>query len=81
MPLAPDVMVSQAALLVAVQPQLAVVVTVALPEPAVDTGLNDVGETVKVQGTGAAACVTVTVWPATISVPVRGEVAVLAAIE
>ena len=59
LPLAPDVMVSQASLLVAAQVQPVVVVTVALLEPAAAVGLSEVGDTVKAQG--AAACVTVTV--------------------
>ena len=77
LPLAPDVMLSQEALLVAVQVQPVVVVTLALLDPAVAAGFNEVGDTVNVQAT--PACVTVTVWPATVSVPVRGDVAVLAA--
>ena len=78
-PLAPDVMVSQEALLVAVQAQPAVVVTVALLELAPAAGLKEVGDTLKEQG--AAAWVTVTVCPATVSVPMRDVVAGLAAIE
>ena len=61
LPLAPDVIVSQESLLVAVQVQPVVVATLALLELAVATGFSEVGETVNVQGTGAAACVTVTV--------------------
>lgn len=79
LPLAPELTVSQAVLLVAVHVQPVEVVTVALVELAADPGLNEAGETVNEQG--AAACVTVTVWPAIVRVPVRGDVAVLAAIE
>ena len=81
LPLTPDVMVSQASLLVAVQLQPVAVVTLLLPELAAAPEGSVVGETVKVQGGGAPAWVTVTVWPATVSVPVRGDVAVLAAME
>jgi hypothetical protein len=80
-PLAPAVTVSHAVLLIAAQVQPAVVVTAVLLEPALDAVLSDVGDTPKVHGAGAAAWVTVTVWPATVSVPVRGEVAGFAAIE
>ena len=59
LPLAPEVMVNHASLLVAVQVQPVVVVTVALLEPAAAVGLSEVGDTVKEHG--AAACVTVTV--------------------
>ena len=79
LPLAPEVRVNQESLLIAVHAQPVVVVTPALLELAVAAGFNEVGDTVNVQGTGAPACVTVTVWPATVSVPVRGDVAVLAA--
>ena len=81
LPLPPDVMVSQASLLVAVQLQPVAVVTLALLELAAAAGFSVVGDTVNVQGGGAPACVTVTVWPAIVSVPVRGDVAVFAAIE
>ncbi len=81
LPLTLDVMVSQKSLLVAVQLQPAAVVTVLLPEAAPAPGVSDVGETVKVHGGGAPAWVTVTVWPAMVSVPVRGDVAVFASIE
>ena len=59
LPVAPDVIVSHELLLVAVQEQPLVVVTVALPMPAVDAGLSEVGETLNVQA--APAWVTVTV--------------------
>ena len=58
-PLVPDVMASHESLLVAVQEQPLVVVTVALPVPAVDAGLSEVGETLNVQA--APAWVTFTV--------------------
>ena len=77
LPLAPDVMVNQEALLVAVHAQPAVVVTVAVLDPAAATGFRVVGATLKVQA--APCCVTVTVCPATVNVPVRGEVEVFAA--
>ncbi len=81
LPLTPDVMLSQVALLVAVQLQPVVVVTLALLELAAAVGFSEIGETVNEQGGAAPAWVTVTVWPAMVSVPVRGDVAVLAAIE
>ena len=81
LPLVPDVIVSQESLLVAVQLQPGAVVTLALLELAAAAGFSAVGETVKVQGGGAPAWVRVTVWPAMVSVPVRGDVDVFAAIE
>ena len=81
LPLAPDVIVSQASLLVAVQLQPAAVVTLLLLELAAAPGFSAVGDTVTVQGGGAPAWVTVTVWPAMVSVPARGDVDVLAAME
>ena len=77
LPLAPDVIVNQGSLLVAVHAQPAVVVTVAVLDPAAATGLSDMGATLNVQA--APCCVTVTVCPATVNVPVRGEVEVFAA--
>ena len=79
LPLAPEVIVSQESLLAAVHVHPAAVVTLALLKLAAAAGLSEVGETVNVQGTGAAAWVTVTVCPAMVNVPVRGDVAVLAA--
>ena len=58
-PLVPDVMASHESLLVAVQEQPLVVVTVALLDPAVAAGFKVVGEIENVQG--APACVTVNV--------------------
>ena len=69
--------VIQLALLVAVQLHPDVVVTATDAAPPADVALGFVGETVNVQA--AAACVTVTVCPATVSVPVRLDVAVFAA--
>jgi hypothetical protein len=71
------VIVNQESLLVAVQLQPAVVVTVAELDPAAARGFRVVGATLNVQA--APCCVTVTVCPATVNVPVRGEVEVFAA--
>jgi hypothetical protein len=79
LPLAPLVTVNQLALLVAVQPHPVVVVTVTVVEPPALVGDVLVGDTVKVHG--AAACVTVNVRPATVSVPARENVNTLAATE
>jgi len=79
LPLAPEVMVSQASLLVAVQVQLVVVVTVVLLDPAAAVGLSEAGDTVKEQGVDPAPWITVTVRPATVSVPVRDTVVGLGA--
>ena len=59
LPVDPDVIVSHELLLVAVQEQPLVVVSVALPVPAVDAGLREVGDTLNEQA--APAWVTVTV--------------------
>ena len=59
----------QLALLVAVHAQPDVVVTVTLAVPPLAVGEALVGDTVNAHGD--PACVTVTVWPATVSVPVR----------
>jgi hypothetical protein len=79
LPLAPPVTVSHAlALLVAVQLQLEAAMTLTLPVAATDdVSVDDAGEIVNEQG--APACVTVNVWPAIVSVPVRDAVAVFAA--
>jgi hypothetical protein len=55
LPLAPDVIVSQLALLVAVQLQPAAVVTLAPLELAAAAGFSAVGDTANVQGSGAPA--------------------------
>ena len=70
LPLLPLVMEIQEALVVAVQVQPLVVVTAMVPLPPVAGIVWVVGETVKVH---AAPSFTVTVWPATVNVPVRGE--------
>ncbi len=67
----------QLALLAADHAQPLVVVTVTLAAPPLALGDGLVGETVNEHG--AAACVTVTVWPATVIVPVRDEVDVFVA--
>jgi len=77
-PLAPDVMETHERVSVVVQLQPAAVVTLTLPVPAAAAGVSKVGAAVKVHGGGAPACVTVTVWPATVTLAVRGEVDVLA---
>ena len=76
-PLLPEVIVIQLALVVADQVQPAGAVTATLPLEA--TAARDwvAGEIVQVQA--APAWVTVCVWPATVTVPVRGLVAVFAA--
>jgi hypothetical protein len=69
-PLAPDVTVIHVALLAAVQlhvPADAATPTLALPAAAL--GDAPVGDSVNEHG--AAACVTVNVWPAIVTVPVR----------
>ncbi len=78
LPLAPALIVSQVALLVAVQLQPVPAVTVTVPVVATaDVRFDDVGKIVNVQG--APACVMVKVWPAIVIVPVRELVPVLAA--
>jgi hypothetical protein len=76
-PLAPPVIVTHATALVAVHAQPAAAVTATLPVDAVAATEALVGATLNVQGT--PACVMVTVCPATVSVPVRGDVLVFAA--
>ena len=80
-PLAPEVTVIQATPLVAVQLQPAPDVTATLAGPPGPPALTSVGDAPKVHVDVAAACVTVTVCPATVSVPVRLDVAVLVATE
>jgi len=77
-PEAPAVTVSQLVeLLTAVQLHPAPAVTVIVPVvPADDVRFNDVGAIANVHG--APACVTVNVLPATVTVPVREAVEVLA---
>ena len=76
LPLAPPVTVSQAALLVAVHAHPVPLVTAVVNAPPAEVSVRDVGETVKVQP--APLCVTVTVLPATVSVPTRWAVDVFA---
>jgi hypothetical protein len=71
------VIVNQEALLVAVQLQPAAAVTFAVLDPLVAGGFSEVGATLNVHG--VPCWLTVTVCPATVKVPVRGEVDVLAA--
>lgn len=76
-PLAPDVIVIQAALLTAVQPQPVVVVMATEPVPP-PTGKDcPVDPRANVQA--GADCVTVNVWPPAVIVPVREEVVEFAA--
>ena len=76
--LAPLVTVSQLALLTAVQPQPGVVVTVTVAGPPLLPIDALVGDTAKLHA-AAPLWVRVTVFPATVSVPLRDVVAVLAA--
>jgi hypothetical protein len=69
--------VIQAAELVAVQPHPVAAVTVTEEVSPAAAGEIAIGEIAKLQG--AAACVTVTVWPAIVTVPARAVVAVFAA--
>ena len=68
-PLAPPLMVSHAALLVAVHVHPVAAVTLVVDDPAAEVSAAEVGETPKVQV--MPLWVTLTVWPATVSVPVR----------
>ena len=76
LPLAPLLIVSQAALLAAVQAHPLAAVTAVVDEPAAEVSERDVGDTPKLQLT--PLWVTVTVWPATVSVPTRWAVDVFA---
>ena len=78
LPLPPVVIVSHNALLAAVQPHPAAVVTAALFVPAPAAAVMEVGATLKLH---VPFCVTVTVSPANVNVPVRADVEGLAAIE
>jgi hypothetical protein len=73
----PVTIVTHAALLAAVHAQPALVVTATLPVPPVAANACEVGEILNAHPT--PACVTVNVWPATVNVPLRWVVAVLAA--
>jgi len=74
-PLAPLLMLSHETLLVAVQPQPVPAVTDVVDVPPAAEIVRDVGEMANVQDD--PDCVMVTVWPATVSVPVRWAVEVL----
>ena len=78
-PLAPAVIVSQLSLLVAVQEHPMPAVTPTLPLLAME--VTDVLEAEIEYVQGAAAWLTVKVWPAIVIVPVRDVVLVLAATE
>jgi hypothetical protein len=69
LPLAPEVTVSQLALLVAVQLQPVAAVTVNVPEAPAALTFADTGESVGAHG--ALACVTVKVFPPMVMEPVR----------
>jgi hypothetical protein len=77
-PDAPAVTVSQLSLLTAVHAQPTRALTATVPVPPLDATLRDEGEIVSVQAT--PACVTVKLLPAIVSVPVRDEVLVFAAV-
>ena len=77
LPVAPALIVSHVALLVAVHAQLLAAVTVTVPVIPADVTFADVVEIVEVHG--APACVTVNVFPPIVSVPVRDVVAVFGA--
>ena len=72
LPLAPLVTVIQLSLLAAVQAQPAPEVTFVEPVPPAATTDKLFDEIANVHP--AAACVTVNVWPATVNVPLRGDV-------
>jgi hypothetical protein len=81
-PLVAPVSVSQESFDAAVHVHVDVVVTSTLDEPAPEPAGMVNGATVYEQlGGAAAAWLTVTVWPATVSVPERGDVTVFSAIE
>jgi hypothetical protein len=76
LPDAPLVIEIHAALSVAVQVHPVVVETLTLSVPPLDGTLSVVGDTVKAH---APLWLTVMVWPATVSAPLRDDVEVLAA--
>jgi hypothetical protein len=78
LPLVPDAMVIQDALLAAVQLQPAPAVTAALAVPPLDERACEVGDTVNEQVVVGAASVIVTVCPATVMFPPRDAVPVFA---
>ena len=77
LPVAPVLTVIQGALLAAVQAQPMAAVTATAPVPAADVTLAEAEEIVGAHG--VAACVTVNVLPAIVSVPVRDVFPVFAA--
>ncbi len=77
LPLLPAVIVIQLVLLLAIHEQPLVVVTVSLTEPPPPATCGLVGDTLNPHD--GAACVTVTVCPATVIVPVLDEVVVFEA--
>src|SRR5262245_11562339 len=81
LPLVAPVSVSHESFDVAVHEHDEVVVTSTLDEPAPDAAGIVSGAPAYEQEAAAAAWVTVTVWPAMVSVPERGEVSVFSAIE
>ena len=76
LPAAPPLTVSQAALLVAVHVHPVAAVTAVVDEPAAEVSVAEVGETPNAQV--MPLWVTVTAWPATVTVPTRCAVAVFA---
>ena len=76
LPLAPPLMVSQAALLVAAHVQPVAAVTTVLDDPAAEVSVAEVGDTPKVHA--APSWITETVWPATVNMPLRCDVEGLA---
>ncbi len=80
LPDAPLVIVIQGADEVAVQVQSAVAVTATLPVPPAGSTDCVVGEMVYEHGGGAAGCVTVSVAPAIVMVPLRAAPAFAAAV-
>ena len=77
LPLAPEPIVIQGALLVAVHAQPAAVVTATLPVPPPAATVAAPGA---IENAQPLSWLTVTVWPATVSVPERGPPLVAAAL-
>ena len=76
-PVAPAVTVIHASLLVAVQPHPVDALTVTTLEAPAAATVDDIGDSAETHGT--PACVTVKVWPPTVTVPVRDALPALAA--
>ena len=70
-PVAPPLILSHEALLEAVHAHPLATVTAVVDDPPADVSVREVGDTPKVQA--EPVCVTVTVWPATVRVPIRCE--------